>query len=73
MPQNRLFFIAALDANGENIDLLVIAADKPQAERFWREYYELSETFTPALVGVVPGVVPTEEAGAIDWEAVRMD
>lgn len=72
MTQNHLFYIAAFDEAGENIDLLVIAKDSAQARHFWQAYYELAESApAPALVAIVPGVTPTANPGAIDWTTVQ--
>lgn len=38
----RLYFIAATDANGENVDLFVAALSVPDAIVAWQEYYEAS-------------------------------
>lgn len=35
----RLYFIAATDANGENVDLFVAALSVPDAITAWQEYY----------------------------------
>jgi hypothetical protein len=35
----RLYFIAATDANGENVDLFVAAMSVPDAVAAWQEYY----------------------------------
>lgn len=72
MTKNHLFYIAASDDAGENLDLLVIAHDSAQARQFWQSYYELGASApTPALVAIVPGVTPTANPGAIDWTTVQ--
>lgn len=38
----RLYFIAATDANGENVDLFVAALSVPDAIIAWQAYYEAS-------------------------------
>lgn len=76
MPQaKKLFFVRADNDDGENLDLLVVAQDKPAAEAAWRTHYELSSDDRPNWVGDVPGVTPDAscEEGAIDWEAILMD
>lgn len=72
---NRLFFVRADNADGENLDLLVVAENKASAEASWRTHYGLDFESVPEWVGDVPGVVPVEgcDEGAIDWDAVRMD
>lgn len=71
--KNSLFFIRADNCDGENQDLLVIASDAVQAEKFWYDYYELEDEVEekPLWVRGVPGVVPTAEAGPIAWNDIH--
>ncbi len=70
---NRLFFVRADNSDGENLDLLVVAPDKAEAEAHWRSHYGLDFESRPDWVGDVPGVLPMAscEAGAIEWDAIR--
>jgi len=71
MPETKLFYIAASDEAGENLDLLVIAETADQARQHWQDYYERNDSAPNlALVGVVPGVTPTAAPGPISWETV---
>ncbi len=72
MSNRHLFFVRADSADGENLDLLVVATDKAQAQTYWAEHYDTSASAIQ-WVGAVPGVAPTGDDGPIDWEAVRMD
>jgi hypothetical protein len=69
MQSNQLFFVRADNGDGENLDLLVVAEDKMQAETLWRTHYDVDAS--PEWVGTVPGVAPTSETGAIDWASIR--
>ena len=70
--KNSLFFVRADNCDGENLDLLVIASDAVQAEKFWYEYHD-QEGEKPEWVRGVPGVTPTAEAGPIAWDAINPD
>ena len=69
--KNSLFFVRADNCDGENQDLLVIASDVVQAEKFWATHYELDDDEKPQWVRGVPGVSPTADAGAIPWDAIN--
>lgn len=72
--QLHLYFIACKDdGNGENLDQFVIASSEEQALGFWRDGFELDETFKPDRVNIVPGVMPmpTRAAGVLGWDEIN--
>lgn len=68
--KNKLFYVRADSVDGDNLDLLVIAADEAQVTAFWQKAYELDDDEVPKKIGIVPGVTPTAEPGPIDWDKI---
>lgn len=67
----HLIYVRADTTDGENLDLLVVAADEAQAVKLWVEHYELTEGSIPHWTGFVPGVAPTIAPGVIPWEQIH--
>lgn len=63
-----LFFVRADDPNGENLDLLVEALNRDDAEALWQDHFELETGCKPLWIGVVP---VTGQAGIIDWKRIN--
>lgn len=71
---NKVFYVGAKDDNNESLDLLVIAANRNEAEAFWLKYYDLEEgDVAPQFIRPIPGVEPTREAGPITWNEINPD
>ena len=80
---NKLWYVRAQDTNGDDMDLLVVAATEQRARQLWREYYEstveegdlLLEHFPDIdWVGPVPGVTPDPgPERAIPWAEIQAD
>lgn len=64
-PDIKQFFIRATNPDGENLDLLVRAASKEEAERWWRAYYDIADdSLKPLWSGIVPD---HPKRGPIAW------
>lgn len=72
-PNPELYFVRADDSDGENKDLLVVAANKVHAQKIWEAYFDVDNSSEPAptYIGVVPGVTPSREAGPISWSDIN--
>lgn len=71
--KNSLFFVGARSCDGDSQDLLVVAANKENAETIWRTHFELDDEDKPEFANPVPGVTPTREPGAIGWDEINPD
>lgn len=68
-PAIKLFFVRANNPDGESWDLLVRAAHKEEAEKWWRSYYEITDQgLKPLWIGIVPDH-PTR--GAVSWHDIN--
>lgn len=66
----NLYFIAAEEENGENLDLMIEAADRAEAVRLWDSYYE--RTLGPSIHHRVFQITPTGSPGALAWHTPTM-
>lgn len=71
MQDNKLFFVAAKTADGDSLDLHVVAVDKSAATTLWRGCYELADTVKPEFVGIIPGVTPDGASRVISWDVIN--
>lgn len=69
---NKVYFIQADDANGENQDLIVVAENPEAARKYWEDYYEGETEGCSLKVRIIPGVVPQRGPGPVTWEEVAI-
>lgn len=67
---NVLHFLAHENDDGENLDLFVLACSASEAQRLWRQFYELSEDSTPMGTWRFPYIRAASEhpARALKWD-----